>query len=252
MTPSACESGRLCFVGNSHLAALRGGAKKSPVDEIRSADWFAVGGEMLTIRSGRLEPPPDGRRPVHTNVAGAAEHGLELANYSTVVVSAVGLLAIRNASTSGHPMRRVRLSSWPEGASLEVVSEAVLVERIWNRIAGGSFAKSVRSLVAVFPGKVFIFPTPVASETVLRDPEWDLARWYGGGIRQVMSDYWRCQWLAIQRFVSELESRAYLVPHPVPGWLDDGFSPEAYSSKDPWHLNKDYGHLALNSLVGLY
>ncbi|MBA3810501.1 MAG: hypothetical protein H0X27_02435 [Caulobacteraceae bacterium] len=252
MTPSAGESVKLCFVGNSHLAALRGGAKKSSIDEIRSADWFAVGGEMLTIQNGRLEPPPDGRRPVHTNVAGAAEHGLELANYSTVVVSAVGLLAIRNASTSGHPMRRLRLSSWPVGNDLEVASEAVLVERIWNRIVGGSFAKSVRSLVAIFPGKVFIYPTPVASETVLGDAEWDLARWYGGGIRQVMSDYWRCQWLAIQRFVDELGDRAHLVPHPVPGWLDDGFSPTAYSSKDPWHLNKEYGHLALKALADLF
>jgi len=249
LTPSAISSGKLCFVGNSHLAALRGGAKKSTIDEIRSADWFAVGGEMLTIRNGRLEPPPDGLRPVHTNVAGAAEHGLELAGYLTVVVSAVGLLAVRNASTSGHPMRHLRLAEWETQAGLAVVSRDALVESIWSRIVGGSFARSVRSLVDAFPGKVFIYPTPVVSETLLRDEEWILAQWYGEGIAAVMSDYWRCQWLAIERFVGELGARARLVPHPVPDWLDRGFSPAAYASKDPWHLNGLYGSLALKALA---
>lgn len=252
LTLSAGKPGKLCFVGNSHLAALRGGAKKSTVDKIGSADWFAVGGEMLTIQNGRIEPPPEGPRKAHTNIAGAAEHGVELANYASVVVSAVGLLAIRNGSHSGHPMRRMRLSSWQTSTNLEVVSEADLVENFWSRIVGGSFAQSVRSLVAIFPGKVFIYPTPVVSETLLQDDEWDLRRWYGDGIRDVMSDYWRSQWLAIQRFVDELGHQAFLVPHPVPDWLDCGFSPEAYSSKDPWHLNREYGYLALKSLSDIF
>lgn len=252
LTPLAVEPGKLCFVGNSHLAALRVAAKKSAIDDIRFADWFAVGGEMLTIHDGRVEPPPEGRRRVHTNVAGAEEHGLELANYAGVVVSAIGLLAIRNGSHSGHPMRRLRLSTWLTGANLEVVSEAALIDNFWRRIGGGEFAQSVRRLVAIFPGKVFICPTPVVSETLLQDGEWDLGQWYGGGIRGVMSDYWRCQWLAIQRLVGELGPQASLVPHPVPEWLDHGFSPEGYSSKDPWHLNREYGELALQSLADLF
>ncbi|MEP6966695.1 MAG: hypothetical protein ABI906_01310 [Pseudomonadota bacterium] len=231
------------------MAALRGAGDRSSTEEIRSADWFAVGGEMLTIRNGRIEPPEGEKRKAHTNVAGAAEHGLELANYETVVVSAVGLLAVRSTPRSGHPMRHQRLAGWKTQADLAVVSEAALVESIGSRIVGGSFARSVRSLVDAFPGKVFIYPTPVVSETLLRDEEWILAQWYGEGIAAVMSDYWRCQWLAIERFVGELGARARLVPHPVPDWLDRGFSPAAYASKDPWHLNRLYGSLALEALA---
>jgi len=208
-------------------------------------DVFAIPdgcGPRININdNGSLEPCA-GR--AITNMDNALPN---LHDYDAIVVSSAGIHAARN--NSPHPLKEGILTGLSPTAdairSQRPISQSLFEGCVSSTLSSTGSVRLIKSLSAQFRGKLLVQICPLPAESVRNDQRWFYWDYYSS------LDAWKYFIELQHQYLGKLceETGAILLPHPVSGALEELFNPAVYSSKDPFHMNQEYGELVKEQIL---
>jgi hypothetical protein len=244
---------RICIVGNSHVAALKGASDANPAPHCQYPGFYAVpGGDQPRMRfvEGRLFPA-DPSLKVLTTVPGARTEGLALADFDIIVLSACGWPAARThyieLDPANHPLGVVTCAEWVAGdapgppATVQRVSQAVFRAVVAAYVRNHPPIKLAVILQQHFHGPVLLQTWPAPNKDIVNDRSWYLNSWYGSRAIRVWRTFIEAQHMALDAIAMELGPRFTHLGYPLPHTRDVGFMEAHWCTSDPWHSNKHYG-----------
>lgn len=230
-------------VGNSHVGALRLAKRHCP--QSVSIDYLSLpGGNGPKLRfQGRKVLPGDNVTMINAEPKALAE-GADLSTYDFVIFSALGLAAPR-ANNPEHLLNRYLVAGFSESSPQHpVVSRGFMAEMIDAALRRIPAKHGLYRLAETFTGPIMVQPFPIANALLsTRGPDVTmLPTRYGATLWKFQGWYYRAQFAAMRALLLECGDHVRLLDYPEPGWLDAGFTPEAYAQgRDCWHMNAEYG-----------
>ena len=245
---------KLCVVGNSHAAALKGALDADGGGASVDLSFYVMpggAGPNLRIDGKRLLPAPLNKDKVFSTVPGAGTHGLDLSLFDVVVVCAVGLPAHRNGDAA-HILNRLALGSLIQNASVDrqIVSEAVMASEMENVLRASANQQTIQLIRSVFSGRIIVQVCPlptraISAYKVTSERGSDLATQYGDNVWTFLGWYYRTQISLITTCAGPLDAH---VLAPQPAFIEAGQTPSKFGTPDPWHMNTAYGRLVLKQV----
>jgi len=228
---------KVCVVGNSHVAAIRSAwAEGSSPLTAHHVDFFAVARGDPAVAAGHLVV--SGAATVHSTVGDR----LDLSAYDAILVSAVGNFAVRNQHP--HPLLAMALPQWH--CTLPKVSASVFRRCVRHGLGEFAWVSLALQIAEAARGRTYLQPWPLPAPDVAADPDWKLGKLHGSGVAGVLSTYFKVQ---DEELRDMLGSRGEVLPYPRQEWLDGGFTPAEFGTRDPWHMNAAYGRIVLQQLA---
>lgn len=246
---------RLCVVGNSHAAALKGAVAIDETAANVRFDFFVMPGGLgphIHADGHRLFVDARLLDKVFSTVPGAVADGLDLAAFDAVMICASGLPAHRNGSAS-HVLNQLALGAFTEASAgkRQRVSEAVMTLAIEAALHDAPNLAAIRTIRSIYSGPLLVqvCPLPTRALAAYRpasDTGSDLAVQYGDRVWPFLSWYYRHQIEIIDAFAASLSA---CVLAPDEDFVEAGFTPTKYRTPDPWHMNTAYGRLVLRQAL---
>ncbi len=265
---------RICFLGNSHLAALRLAAGEEPgllPGRGRGADWFASSAytlDGLRLRKGRYLVPYGKRLKAQFVAIAEGKQQIDIPAYDLFVIAGVGL-EYRDifALSKSHCLAADAEAGNQAGRAL--VSESFFRSYLAGIEAQRPARRLAQEIRSVHPAAQVLFLTaPCPSETILRHPNRSKA------LSRLAAD--SAHFAALSALHLAVAGRvaaaagATLVPQDAATLAAPGFTRETYNSQavglqdtrsakvgdwyaqktsyDPWHMNTAFGRQRLLDL----
>ncbi|MFM8332223.1 MAG: hypothetical protein ACKN9T_11085 [Candidatus Methylumidiphilus sp.] len=201
--------------------------------------------------NGRIRPL-FADRTIYTTIAGAETAGLDFSAYDVLVLSAAGLLAYRN--NNSHLMFEIRLPRWETMPGGNIPMPTVVSSGLFGTVIAETLMRSwaiqmCRVLSSAFEGQIIVQPWPLPSASILQDNNWNIRILYGERAAEISSYFYALQYQKMLAIFSEIDNDIIVLDYPNHNWLDHGFTPSAYGTGDPWHMNINYGSLVMAQIA---
>ena len=229
---------KLCVVGNSHAAALKGALAAHDSAAGVSVDFFVMPGgagpHLYTESATACFPIRSKKDKVVLHHPRRIVDGLDLASFDAVMICAAGLSfpsQRRSQTTSSSRLALGAMVHAPERRIVQTRLRGCPWQAPWKGLCNASpnFA-SIRLIRSVFSGPITIqvCPCQPARSPPTRASEGEkgsnLAMLYGDRVWPFLSWYYRRQVNLISAFADSLGS-ASVIP-PEESFLDAGFTPQ--------------------------
>lgn len=235
------------ILGNSHVAALRAAFSRNQRLDL---DFFAIPGGVgprIRIDQGRLFSDQK-LATVHSNIGNVEVDGLDLSCYDYVLVSSLGVAAVR--ADFSHPYRQFVLAGLgvpidPDAIPLSADIVEIATTATIREQAG---IEAVRKLADAFAGQIVCATRPLPAVAKL-EADNPLAKIYGNKILSFLRWHAATQPKVIRTILNEISSDIMMLDTPNPTWVNAGSTPVEYClTNDAWHMNADYGDVVLDQL----
>jgi len=237
---------KLLLVGNSHVGAVNGAFIQDAPGGIK-LDIYAIPdgcGPRINVNENGILEPCDASAGAITNLKDKLPN---MHDYDAIVVSSAGIHAPRN--NFPHPLKAgilADLSPTPDAVkSQRPVTQSLFEACVFSTLSAAGSIRLVKSLSTQYRGELLVQICPLPAESVCSDQHWYYWSLYSN------LDAWK-YFIELQlQYVSNLckDTGAILLTHPVSGALQKLFNPEVYSSKDPFHMNQEYGALVREQIL---
>lgn len=249
---------RILVLGNSQVAALRlavgdvlpEGATGPAIrdgHEFLFYAQFGGGAPNLYVRDGRLVAPRVQAGSFTTIEGTRVEDGLSLDAFDAVVVSAVGLRADR--SDARHFLSATAVAALTERPGRGAVSRGLFERMLAAETRNSPQWGSIVALRTIYAKPLLFQSWPLPTPEVVTRDDFSSARRYGDRVSEFLAFYFAAMGRAVAANAASLSPAAEVLPVPDPAWLAEGFTPAQYGTRDPWHMNADYGALVLDQIV---
>lgn len=248
---------KILVLGNSQVGALREavlpvlpegrtGAARWQGHDITFYAQFGGAAPDLYVRGGRLVAPRLGPGSF-TTIPGARDDGLSLADYDAVVISAVGLR--RDRSDPRHLLTTTDVADLALAPGPQSVSRALFAKMVAFETVDAPQWRTLQALRTIYSGPLLFQSWPLPVPAVQGRDDFATGRRYGENTGRFLSFYFAAMQGAVEANAATLDPPAQILPLPDPAWLATGFTPAAYGSRDPWHMNAAYGALVLDQIA---
>lgn len=235
----------ICFVGNSHVAALLRSTRQKRFDGDHTFGHFVVpggGGPRLRVENNRLFYVSMGLA-ASASQADIEVSGFDLNGYDAIIYCAAGLPAQR-LQRPDHVLNQLVLGDLaPHGhGSHQVVSESVMSQCVAGALLRSPNIGNLALLRSIFEGPILAVTSPPPSDLLLTEPRSDLPTQYGDNLNRFLSWYFRTQIAVIESAAREADVLTLSPPEEI---VAGGLMPEIYRHDTTWHANPAYGEMMM-------
>jgi hypothetical protein len=250
--------GRVCIVGNSHVAAWRGGLDLMPQLAGRyTFDFFAAQSDLMRdveLRGSTLAPSSEVTRRRMAMVSGGKSE-IPLAEYDHFLVVGLGFNLVKPIEV----LRGFQIHGFPVEAgeeALPYLSRPCYEALIASVQRYSTAAHFVRMLRKATHGRIVLVPQPLPSESILRAPHWR---------RLVVNGLFAHVVALYEKHAEDLarELSAELLMQPADTLTKDSLTQVGFShgsvrissdmatkhpENEPYHMNANFGGVMLGTL----
>lgn len=236
----------LLVIGNSQVGALKEGYYSIQDNYLNANFWSIPGGGGPNIdidASGNLL----GSEHVISDCLLHNTDSLQFRDYDILLISGVGIPAIRTSNETLH--RSAVPASFATGdlSSLKrsLVSQNCYAEMVRYSIALYPSFQNIHKIRNNYSGRLMVqmFPLPTKGVFSQSDSDMDV---YGDHALSFLAWYYKLQNSILLEECRRLG--AELIEYPS-SWMDQGLTPDQFSSNDAWHMNLEFGKFFFADLV---
>jgi hypothetical protein len=236
---------KICIIGNSHVGALKNGYELIKENRQVAIDFYSIpggGGPNLMFSDDRVVNTISS---IRTTVELGGE-GLALNDYNIILLSGVGIHAIRNSNK--HILQSNLLSEFIINEQDKGFSKSLLKEMLKEFFFMMPSVINIEKISSVFNGKLYIQMFPIPTSVLFEQSDFNLP-YDKKSIMNFISWYYTIQ----EEFLYEVTKQRVnieFIPYPK-DWIASGRTPSDYATNDAWHMNKEFGRFYIEKLISL-
>lgn len=237
--------GKVLTIGNSQAGVIKLAYEKYYKSSINIDFWTMPGGRgpFINIRDGIMFPQEQRKQSLLTDITGY-ESGVTLNDYSSILISGVGVGALRNINHGIIQENLVAEFLKSIEGSKAIISKQFATYLLEQEVLNSPSFNNIINIGEVFTGNIFVQLFPIPTD-LANQKDFDLP--YGQSLSSFLS--WFC---ATQLSVIESKLKVFknikILKYPEE-WYQQGYSPKEYAiANDAWHMNILFGKYLLERL----